>query len=118
MPAIIDLNAEAAKLTSSADGPRKRRSRNERAAWRNWVLTATGSCSSASPPGRGHWETHPGDELVHILDGTGTLEIVCDDGPPSLSRFGAGMIACHSAGRMAPLSFLGWRDGAERDDSR
>ena len=32
--------------------------------------------------GKGHWQSHlAGDELIHILDGTATLEL-CDDGPP------------------------------------
>src|SRR5262249_15623815 len=43
--------------------------------------------------GTSHWETHPNDELVHVLDGTKTLEIVCDDGPPKSFVVRAGMIA-------------------------
>ena len=44
--------------------------------------------------GTDHWERHlTGDELVHILDGTATLEIVCDDGPPKSFALRAGMIA-------------------------
>ena len=39
------------------------------------------------------WETHPGDELIHILDGTAILEIVCDDGPPKSFALRAGMMA-------------------------
>jgi mannose-6-phosphate isomerase-like protein (cupin superfamily) len=31
--------------------------------------------------------------LIHILDGTATLEIVCDDGPPKSFALRAGMIA-------------------------
>ena len=34
-----------------------------------------------------------GDELVHILDGSATLEIVCDDGPPRSFVLRAGMMA-------------------------
>ena len=44
--------------------------------------------------GEGHWESHlSGDELIHILDGTATLEIVCDDGPPKSFALRAGMLA-------------------------
>src|SRR5205823_1564434 len=43
--------------------------------------------------GTSHWETHPEDELVHVLDGTKTLEIVCDDGRPRSFDLRAGMIA-------------------------
>ena len=42
--------------------------------------------------GTGHWETHPEDELVHVLDGTATLDIVQEDGPQSFA-LSAGMIA-------------------------
>src|SRR5262249_61407961 len=40
-----------------------------------------------------HWETHSADELVHILDGAATLEIVCDDGPPRSFPLRAGAVA-------------------------
>jgi mannose-6-phosphate isomerase-like protein (cupin superfamily) len=44
--------------------------------------------------GKDHWERHlTGDELIHILDGAATLEIVCDDGPPRSFALRAGMIA-------------------------
>jgi mannose-6-phosphate isomerase-like protein (cupin superfamily) len=43
--------------------------------------------------GTDHWESHlTGDELVYILDGTATLEIVGDDGPQSFA-VRAGMLA-------------------------
>jgi len=42
----------------------------------------TGPSFLASPPGKGHWETHPGDDLVYVLDGAVTLEIIENDGPP------------------------------------
>jgi mannose-6-phosphate isomerase-like protein (cupin superfamily) len=44
--------------------------------------------------GKDHWERHlTGDELIHILDGTAILEIVCDDGPPRSFELRAGMVA-------------------------
>ena len=49
--------------------------------------------------GKGHWESHlAGDELIHILDGTATLEIVCDDGPPKSFALRAGMLAVNPRG--------------------
>jgi mannose-6-phosphate isomerase-like protein (cupin superfamily) len=33
--------------------------------------------------GKTHWETHPEDELVHILNGTVTLDIIEEDRPRS-----------------------------------
>src|SRR5262249_47407904 len=43
--------------------------------------------------GRDHWERHlAGDEMIHILDGTKILEIVCDAGPPKTFELRAGTI--------------------------
>jgi mannose-6-phosphate isomerase-like protein (cupin superfamily) len=92
MPTIIDLDAEAARLTmfrgltpltkraertgSTAQLPRYRDS-----------LLLLGKSAGTS-----HWETHPEDELVHVLGGTTTLDVVQQDGPRSF-ELGAGMIA-------------------------
>src|SRR5262245_693798 len=93
MPAIIDLNAEAAKLTMFR-GLTPLTKRVERKgttapmpAYRDGLLLLGKSA------GTSHWETHPEDELVHVLDGSKTLEIVCDDGPPRSFEVRAGMIA-------------------------
>jgi hypothetical protein len=44
-------------------------------------------------------ESHlAGDELIHILGGTTTLEMVCDDGPPKSFELRAGMIAVNPQG--------------------
>src|SRR5580704_18264802 len=42
--------------------------------------------------GTSHWEDHAEDELVHVLDGTKILDIVCDDGSPKSFELRAGMI--------------------------
>jgi uncharacterized protein YjlB len=42
--------------------------------------------------GKGHWETHPADELVWVLEGSLTLDIVEGDQPRSYT-VGAGMLA-------------------------
>ena len=42
--------------------------------------------------GTGHWETHPEDELVCVLDGAATLDIVQQDGPHCFA-LSTGMIA-------------------------
>jgi len=58
-----------------------------------------GGLSVTKFAGKGHWEAHlAGDELIHILDGTATLEIVCDDGPPGSFALSAGMIAVNPRG--------------------
>lgn len=92
MANVIDVNAEAAKLTIFR-GLTPQTKRAER----------TGSTAQLPPyrdgllllgksAGTSHWETHPEDELVYILDGTATLDIVTEDGPQSFA-LGAGMIA-------------------------
>ena len=94
-PSIIDLNAEVAKLTvlrgqTPQTTPAKRKGSMARLGpYRDGILllgTSTGT-------GPGHWETHPEDELIHILEGTRTLEIVCDDGQPRSFELRAGTIA-------------------------
>jgi len=89
---IIDLNAEAAKLTMFR-GQTPQTTRAERkgsttqlARYRDGLLLLGKSA------GTGHWETHPEDELVYVLDGAATLDIVEADGPQSFA-LRAGMIA-------------------------
>ena len=91
-PSIIDLNAELAKLTMFRRTPQSTRadakgSVARLASYRDGLLLAIKSS------GTDHWERHlTGDELIHILDGTATLEIVREDGPQSFA-LRAGMIA-------------------------
>ena len=97
-PSIIDLNAELAKLTMfRGRTPRstmadRKGSAARLASYRDGVLFGT------KFEGKGHWERHPtGDELIHILDGSGTLEIVGEHGPQSFV-LRAGMIAVNPQG--------------------
>jgi mannose-6-phosphate isomerase-like protein (cupin superfamily) len=92
-PRIVDLNAELAKLTMFR-GLTPQTARGERQGsaallgpYRDGILFAGKSA------GTGHWEDHAEDELVHVLDGTKILDIVCDDGPPRSFVVRAGMIA-------------------------
>lgn len=58
-----------------------------------------GGLSITKFAGKGHWEAHlAGDELIHILDGTATLEIICNDGPPEFFALRAGTIAVNPQG--------------------
>ena len=92
-PTIIDLNAELAKLTMFRGlTPRttfaeRRGSGAQLGRYRDGILFA------GKFAGTSHWEEHAEDELVHILEGTKTLDIVCDDGPPKSFELRAGMIA-------------------------
>ena len=129
-PSIIDLNAELAKLTMFRRTPQSTRadakgSVARLASYRDGLLLAIKSS------GTDHWERHlTGDELVHILDGTATLEIVCDDGPPKSFVLRAGMVAVipqgawhrfHSsegATQMAATPFPGEHVELDVDDPR
>src|SRR5690348_8722647 len=92
-PTIIDLNAELAKLTMfrgltpQTTRAERRGSGMQLGPYRDGILFA------GKFAGTTHWETHPEDELVHVVDGTKTLEIVCDDGPPKSFVLRARMIA-------------------------
>ncbi len=92
MPTIIDIDAEAAKLTMfrGLTPLTKRAERKGSSAqlppYRDGLLLLGKSA------GTSHWETHPEDELVHVLEGTTTLDVVQQDGPRSFA-LGAGMIA-------------------------
>jgi mannose-6-phosphate isomerase-like protein (cupin superfamily) len=94
-PAIVDLGAEAAKLTALLDvtpqpAAGKRRGRGTQlSSYREGILFLGASAGT----GPGHWETHPEDEMVHILEGTRTLEVVCDEGAPKSFELRAGMLA-------------------------
>ena len=91
-PSIVDLNAELAKLTMFRRTAQSTRAETEGsvarlASYRDGLLLAIKSS------GTDHWERHlTGDELVHILDGTATLEIAGEDGPQSFA-LRAGMSA-------------------------
>ena len=55
------------------------------ASYRDGALTATKFA------GKGHWERHFADELIHVLDGLATLDVAGEDGPQSLALH-AGMM--------------------------
>ena len=97
-PTVIDLNAELAKLTMFR-GLTPQTTRAERRGssallgpYRDGILFA------GKDAGTSHWEDHAEDELVHILDGTKTLDIVCDDGPPKSFELRGGMVAVNPQG--------------------
>jgi len=92
MTTIIDVNAEAAELTmfrgrtpTTTFAARKGTAANL-ASYRDGLLLLT------KFTGKGHWETHPADELVYVLEGSLTLDIVEKDRLQSYT-VGAGMMA-------------------------
>ena len=92
-PRIVDLNAELAKLTMFrgltpwTTRAERRGSATLLGPYRDGILIA------GKNAGTSHWEDHAEDELVHMLDGTKILDIVCDNGPPKSFEVQAGMIA-------------------------
>jgi quercetin dioxygenase-like cupin family protein len=92
MSTIIDVNAEAAKLTMFRGlTPHTKRVERKGSSvqlppYRDGLLLLGKSA------GTSHWETHPEDELVHVLDGEATLDVVQQHGLRSFA-LGAGMIA-------------------------
>jgi mannose-6-phosphate isomerase-like protein (cupin superfamily) len=93
-PIVIDLNAEAGKLTMLR-GRTARTTFAERRASGSAVHLGRyrdGMLLLAKSAGKSHWETHPDDELLYVLDGEMTVDILEKDGPKSFV-VGAGMIA-------------------------
>ncbi len=92
MPTIIDVNAEAAKLTMFR-GKTPQTTRAERKGSSTQLgLYRDGLLLLGKSSGIGHWETHPADELVYVLEGSVVLDIVEEDGPPKSFTIGAGMM--------------------------
>jgi mannose-6-phosphate isomerase-like protein (cupin superfamily) len=89
---VVDLNAELAKLTMFRRTPAateedRRGSVARLGSYRDGALFAIKSS------GTDHWESHlTGDELVFMLDGAATLEVVHEGGPQSFTMR-AGMLA-------------------------
>jgi hypothetical protein len=71
VPTIMDMKAEAAKLTMSRGRTPQmtfaaRKGTAQLASYRAGVLLLSKSA------GKGHWETHPVDKLVYVFEGTVT----------------------------------------------
>ena len=130
-PSIIDLNAELAKLTMFRGRTPRSTMADRKGSGARLASYRDGALFTTKFAGKGHWESHlTGDELIHILDGTAILEIVCDDGPPKSFVLRAGMMAVipqgawhrfHSsegATQMAATPFPGEHIELDVDDPR
>jgi mannose-6-phosphate isomerase-like protein (cupin superfamily) len=91
-PSIIDLDAELAKLTMFRGRTPQSTVADRKGSAAQLASYRDGALLTSKFAGKGHWEKHPADELIHILDGTATLEIVCDDGPPKTFALRTGMM--------------------------
>jgi quercetin dioxygenase-like cupin family protein len=92
-PSIFDLPAEAAKLTMFRGLTPKTRFSDRKGSAVRLGDYRDGMLILGKSAGTSHWETHPADELVHVLDGTRVLEIVGEDGPPEAFELRGGMVA-------------------------
>ena len=98
-PSIIDLNAELAKLTMFRGRTPQSTTADRKGSGAQLAPYRDGGLFITKFAGKGHWEAHlPGDELVYVVDGTATLELVCDDGPPRSFALSAGTIAVNPQG--------------------
>jgi mannose-6-phosphate isomerase-like protein (cupin superfamily) len=92
-PRIVDLAAQLAALRMFRRSPHstaedRKGSVARLSTYRDGLLLAIKAA------GKDHWERHlTGDELIHVLDGAATLEMVCDDGPPRSFALVAGTVA-------------------------
>ena len=92
MPTIIDVNAEAAKLTMFRGKTPKTTRAERKGSSTQLGIYRDGLLLLGKSSGTGHWETHPEDELIYVLDGSVVLDIVEDDGPPRSFTIGTGMM--------------------------
>ena len=92
MPTIIDVNAEAAKLTMFRGRTPQTTFAERKGSAAHLGPYRDGFLLLSKSAGKGHWETHPADELLYVLEGTLTVDIVEQDRPRSCT-VGAGMIA-------------------------
>ena len=96
-PSIVDLTAELAKLTMFRGRTPRSTNADRKDSSTRLAAYRDGAMSLTKFAGKGHWESHPADELIHVLDGTATLEMVVDDRRQSFALH-AGMIAVNPQG--------------------
>jgi len=94
MTTVIDLTAELAKLTMLQGRTPQTTSADRMGSSAQVAPYRDGALFTTKFSGKGAWERHmKGDELVHVLDGSTTLDIVTGDGPPQSLTVRAGMVA-------------------------
>jgi mannose-6-phosphate isomerase-like protein (cupin superfamily) len=91
VPTIIDVHADAVKLrmfrgrTPTTTFAERKGTAVQLGTYRDGMLLLGKSA------GTGHWETHPEDEMLYVLDGAMTVDIVESDKVQSV-EVGAGMM--------------------------
>jgi mannose-6-phosphate isomerase-like protein (cupin superfamily) len=129
-PTIIDLDAELATLTLFRGRTPQSTIAERKGSAARLASFRDGAVLTSKFEGKGHWEAHPSDELIHILEGSAILTIVCDDGPPQSFALRAGMLAVIPPGAwhrflsvegvtlMTATSFPGEKIDLDVDDPR
>ncbi|GEP54067.1 hypothetical protein RSO01_12330 [Reyranella soli] len=128
MPTIVDVTAEADKLTMFRGKTPKTTRAERKGSTADLARYRDGLLLLGKSSGKGHWETHPADELVWVLEGSTVLDIVEEDGPRSYT-IGAGMLVIvppgiwhrfHSADGATTMSVVvpGENIDADVDDPR
>ena len=93
MVAIVDLNAEFAKLRMLKGRTPEMPAAAREGAFAKLAPIRDGNVFLAKFAGDGAWERHPnGDELVQIVEGSTTLHVIGEDGLKSYA-LKAGMVA-------------------------
>jgi mannose-6-phosphate isomerase-like protein (cupin superfamily) len=94
MITVIDLSAELAKLKTLRERTPQTTSTERAGTAVELAPYRDGALFTSKFAGKGAWERHAnGDELVHILDGAATLDIVSENDPPQSIEVRAGMVA-------------------------
>jgi mannose-6-phosphate isomerase-like protein (cupin superfamily) len=94
MTTVIDLNAELAKLTMLRGRTPQTTSAERVGNSMQLASFRDGAIFTSRFSGKGAWERHmKGDELVHVLDGSATLEIAVGDEQPQSFPLRAGSVA-------------------------
>ena len=94
MTTVIDLTTELSKLTMLRDRTPQTTSDQRAGTAAQLARYRDGALFTSKFTGLGAWERHPnGDELVHIIDGTATLDIAVNGEKPQSIAVGAGTVA-------------------------
>lgn len=94
MITVVDLTGELAKLRTFRDRTPQTTGADRKGTSAQLAPYRDGALFTSKFTGKGAWERHrKGDELVYILDGSATLEIVTEDEPPQSITVRAGMVA-------------------------
>jgi mannose-6-phosphate isomerase-like protein (cupin superfamily) len=98
MPSVVDFDTELAKLTMFRGRTPGSTISDRVGSTARLATYRDGALLASKWAGKGHWEIHRGgDELVHVVEGAATLEILGDSGLQRV-ELRAGMMAVNPQG--------------------